>query len=292
MISSMTGYGRGETNGKGTIVTVEIRSVNSRFLEVNSRFPRTLVLRENDIKECVRQKLNRGKINVNITIEHAADGEVPVSIDKPAAKAYYKLLNDLRKTVKMKEKVSLDHLLKFSDILKTSDVEDAGEQEWKLVIGALGGALDELNEMRTNEGAELKKDFLKRLQLMEEKVNGIESISQTRIPEERQRLTEKVRQIIEEEKIDPARLELEIILLADKLDVTEECVRFRSHIKFFIEALDAADSAGRKLNFLIQEMNREINTIGSKSSDTSISHIVVAVKEELERIREQLQNIE
>ncbi len=292
MISSMTGYGRGEASNKEITAIVEIRSVNSRFLEVNSRLPRTLVLRENDIKELVRQKLSRGKINVNISIEHASNGDVPIKIDKSAAKAYYKLLNELRKTVKMKEKVSLDHLLKFSDIIKAEDVEDAGEQEWKFVIGALGNALDELNLMRMNEGAELQKDFLKRLFLMEDKVNEIEKLSRARIPEERQKLIERVRQIIDEGKIDPTRLELEIVLLADKMDVTEECVRFRSHIKFFIDALDAADSAGRKLNFLVQEMNREINTIGSKSSDTAISHTVVEMKEELERIREQLQNIE
>ncbi|MGD0337415.1 MAG: YicC/YloC family endoribonuclease [Bacteroidota bacterium] len=292
MISSMTGYGRGEASNKEITATVEIRSVNSRFLEVNSRLPRTLILRENDIKEYIRQKLSRGKINVNITIEHVSDGEVPVTIDKSAAKAYYKLLNELRRTVRMKEKVSLDHLLKFSDIIKAEEVEDASEQEWKFVVKALESAIDELNLMRMKEGAELKKDFLKRLLLMEEKVNEIENLSRARLPEERQRLIERVRQVIDEEKIDPARLELEIILLADKMDVTEECVRFRSHVKFFTEALNGADSAGRKLNFLIQEMNREINTIGSKSSDTVISHTVVKVKEELERIREQLQNIE
>lgn len=292
MISSMTGYGRGEASTKDITAAVEIRSVNSRFLEVNSRLPRALVLRENDIKEFVRQRLGRGKINVNVAIEHTSNGELPISIDKPAAKAYYKLLNELRKTVKMKEKVRLDHLLKFSDIIKAGDVEDAGEQEWNLVSKALANALDELNIMRMKEGTELKKDFLKRLQLMEGKVSEIESLSIARIPEERQRLMDRVRQIIDDGKIDPTRLELEIVLLADKIDVTEECVRFRSHVKFFIEALDGSDSAGRKLNFLIQEMNREINTIGSKSSDTAISHTVVGVKEELERIREQLQNIE
>jgi uncharacterized protein (TIGR00255 family) len=292
MISSMTGYGRSEANKKGITAIVEIRSVNSRFLEVNSRLPRTLILRENDIKEFIRQRLSRGKLNVNITVEHALNGDVPVTIDKSAAKAYYKLLNELRKTVKMKEKVSLDHLLKFSDIIKAEDVEDAGEREWKLVEKALGNALDDLNTMRTNEGSELRKDFLQRLRNMKEKLNEINDLSLARIPEERQRLTERVRQIIDEGKIDPARLELEIVLLADKMDVTEECVRFQSHVKFFIEALDAEDSAGRKLNFLIQEMNREINTIGSKSCDAVIAHIVVGVKEELERIREQLQNIE
>jgi uncharacterized protein (TIGR00255 family) len=292
MISSMTGYGRGEASTKEITATVEIRSVNNRFLEVNSRLPRSLVLRENDIKEFVRQRLSRGKINVNVAIEHTSNGELPISIDKPAAKAYYKLLNELRKTVKMKEKVSLDHLLKFSDIIKAGDVEDAGEHEWTLLSKALANALDELNIMRMNEGKELKKDFLKRLLLMESKVSEIESLSIARIPEERQRLMDRVRQIIDDGKIDPTRLELEIVLLADKIDVTEECVRFRSHVKFYIEALDGSDSAGRKLNFLIQEMNREINTIGSKSNDTVISHTVVGVKEELERIREQLQNIE
>ncbi len=292
MISSMTGYGRAEVVVEGITAIVELRSVNSRYLEVNSRLPRTLSQRENDVKEVVRQKLNRGKVNVNVTVEHASNGTVPIKIDKPTAKAYYRLLNDLRKTVKLKEKVSLEHLLKFSDIIKAEESEDAGEAEWEVVTRALTTALDDLNTMRRNEGSELKKDFMMRLSGMEERVNEIERLSRERIPEERQRLNERVRQIVDEGKIDPARLELEIVLLADKLDVTEECVRFRSHVKFFADALDGGESAGRKLNFLIQEMNREINTIGSKSNDTAIAHTVVGVKEELERIREQLQNIE
>ncbi len=292
MILSMTGYGSGESNIDGVKASVEIRSVNSRFLEVNSRLPRALQTRENDIKEIVRQKVGRAKISISVSLDYESDGTLPLSVDKPVARSIHKLLNELRKTVKSREAVKLEHLLHFSEIFHTEEGEDASEKEWTAVAKALDQALDTFHTMRAKEGKELRLDFIKRLDLMNNAIDEIERISLTRIPEERKKLTERVKQIIGDEKIDPARIELEIVLLSDKLDVTEECVRFRSHSKFFTESLDGPEPAGRKLNFLVQEMNREINTIGSKSSDTEIAHSVVAMKEELERIREQLQNIE
>jgi uncharacterized protein (TIGR00255 family) len=157
---------------------------------------------------------------------------------------------------------------------------------------ALENALDDLARMRRNEGEELKKDFRERLAAIEQTLAQIEALSRAQIPAERIRLRERIQQILEQQPVDENRLEMELALLADRLDVTEECVRFRSHNKFFLQALDDNEPAGRKLNFLVQEMNREANTIGSKSSASEIAHLVVGVKEELERIREQLQNIE
>jgi uncharacterized protein (TIGR00255 family) len=157
---------------------------------------------------------------------------------------------------------------------------------------SLGTALGALAEMRQAEGGELERDFRARIALLDERLAQIERLSAGQVPAERMRLRERVAQLIEKAPVDEGRLELEIALLADRLDVTEECVRFRSHNKFFLEALALPEPAGRKLNFLIQEMNREANTIGSKSSATEIAHLVVSMKEELEKIREQLQNIE
>jgi uncharacterized protein (TIGR00255 family) len=290
---SMTGYGHAELTRDGTTCSVELRSVNSRFLEVVSRLPRSLAQRENDVKDLIRGKVNRGKISLSLSLEKGSNGELPLSVNAKAAKSYYKLLNQLRKAVKIREQVKLEHLLKFSEVLETAEDTAPNEEEWQLVEDTIARGLDELNSMRSKEGGELGKDLEKRIHWMEESVNTVERLSKERIPEERKRLNERVEQLVSDKTIiDQNRLELELALLAEKLDVTEECVRFRSHTKFFLEAMREKVSAGRKLNFLVQEINREANTIGSKSNDAEIGHIVVQLKEELEKIREQIQNIE
>jgi len=292
-MQSMTGYGRAEVTKDGISCTVEVRSVNSRFLEVVSRAPRSLAHRENDIKELVRSSVNRGKVTLAIAVEKESNGTLPVAINPVAAKAYYKLLNQLRKAVKIKEQVKLEHLLKFSEVLETADEAVPDEQEWLIVAEAVKAGLAALNVMRANEGKELSSDLQRRISWINETIDRIEEDSKKRIPEERRRLEERVSQLLTDKNIlDQNRLELEIILLSDKLDVTEECVRFRSHTKFFLESMNKEAAAGRKLNFLIQEMNREANTIGSKANDTATAHQIVQVKEELEKIREQIQNIE
>lgn len=290
---SMTGYGRAEISRNGTTCSVELRSVNSRFLEVVPRLPRSLAQRENDVKEIVRKGVNRGKISLSLSLEKDSNGELPLSINAGAAKSYYKLLNQLRKAVKIREQVKLEHLLKFSEVLEVTDSNATNEEEWKLVEEAMAAALADLNSMRGNEGKELAADLEQRVRWMNDAVTTIERLSKERIPEERKRLNERVQQLMTDKAtIDQNRLELEIILLAEKLDVTEECVRFRSHAKFFLEAMRNEPAAGRRLNFLVQEINREVNTIGSKSNDAEIGHLVVQLKEELEKIREQIQNIE
>ncbi|MGH2566957.1 MAG: YicC/YloC family endoribonuclease [Bacteroidota bacterium] len=293
MIASMTGYGRAEVTKKGMTASVEVRGVNSRFLEATARLPRILANRENDAKEIVRSYVNRGKVSVLVTVEAGTNGAIPLKINVDAARAYYKLLEQLRKEVKLKESVNLSHLLQFSDVLEAAEDTEAGEREWQVVEQALRKALEEFNRMRQKEGKELGKDLRKRIAWMNGAIDKIEKLSKERIPEERKRLQERVALLLDDKKIiEQNRLELEIALLSDKLDVTEECVRYRSHNKFFLEAMANEKSAGRKLNFLVQEMNREANTIGSKSGDATVSHLVVQLKEELEKIREQLQNIE
>lgn len=292
MIASMTGYGRGEASGRGITVAVELRSVNSRFLEVTTRLPRSLSLRENEIKEHIRKKITRGKINLLATVEHGNNGNLPLKINVSAAKAYYRLLNELRKSVRLKENVKLDHLLRFSEVIEAQEIENTDEQEWGILMKALDAALADFTRMRLGEGAELRKDFHVRIGLLEQTLDRIERLSKQQIPVERERLRERIKLILDNDHVDEGRLEMELALMADRLDVTEECVRFRSHNKFFVEAMENDEAAGRKLNFLVQEMNREANTIGSKSSASEIAHLVVAVKEELEKIREQLQNVE
>ncbi len=292
-MQSMTGYGRAEIVKDGVTCTVEVRSVNSRFLEVVSRSPRSLNHRENDVKEIVRSFVNRGKVSLSIVLEKEANGSLSVAINPTAAKAYYKLLNQLKKAVKIREQVKLEHLLKFSEVLETTDENEPDETEWEAVTEGLKAALTALNTMRANEGKELARDLERRIRWMDETINTIDAESRKKVPEERKRLEERVSQLLTDKSvIDQNRLELEIVLLSDKLDVTEECVRFRSHTKFFLHAMEKDEAAGRKLNFLVQEMNREANTIGSKANDAETAHKVVQLKEELEKIREQLQNIE
>ena len=293
MISSMTGYGKGEQSRGGTVASAEVRSVNSRYLEVASRLPRSISIRENDIKELVRAKFTRGKISVVIAISQDGAGGFPVRVNAAAAKGYVKMLTDLRRSIKSREKITLDHLLKFPEVLEVPGTEEQDEAEWSIARDALMRALDETAKMRDSEGKELSRDLVARVNAIESSLTDIERLAAARIPEERKRLLAHVGELVADPKIiDANRLELELVLLADRLDVTEECVRFRSHNKFFLNALQHEEGAGRKLNFLIQEMNREANTIGSKANDADIAHLVVAVKEELEKIREQLQNIE
>jgi uncharacterized protein (TIGR00255 family) len=292
MMTSMTGYGHGEAASGGIVVAVELRSVNGRYLEVVTRLPRSMVLRENDLRELVRQRVLRGKVTLTVSIERGTDGQASLKLDVASAKAYYRLLNDLRKAVRLKQSVRLEHLLQFSDIFEPRELENTDEQEWEITRGALEKALDALLAMRVKEGGELRKDLDSRLGFLSDQVDRIEELSKEQVPHERERLRERIARILEKEPVDEGRLEMELAILAEKLDVTEECVRFRSHVTFFRQAMASPEPAGRKLNFLIQEMNREVNTMGSKSSDTSIAHLVVGAKEELEKIREQLQNIE
>ena len=293
MIQSMTGYGRGECTKKSFSAVVELRSVNSRYFELGSRLPRSLSLRENEIKEIVRSKLVRGKISLTTTLQSDSNGKLPLQVNTAAARSYYTLLRELRKSLKLKETIKLEHVLRFSEVFEGGVDEEEVNAEWAVFEAALQLALKDLQTMRANEGTEIAKDMITRVEQIQERLDVIESNSRKRIPEERARLHERIAQLLGDKNVvDGQRLELEIALLADKLDVTEECVRFRSHNKFFLSALANDDAAGRKLNFLIQEMNREANTIGSKSNDVEIAHYVIAVKEDLEKIREQLQNIE
>ena len=289
----MTGFGSAELSKNDITVSAEVRSVNSRYLDLTLRLPRNLSQREKELKDIVRTFLNRGNLNIVVKVAHESNGVVPLKVNTAAAKSYYKLLNEIRKSVKLKERVKLEHILTFSEVLEPVDEEETDEVEWELVQETIRSALENLNIMRAQEGRELANDLEKRIRWMDETLNELEKLSKERIPEERKNLQERIALLVEDKfVIDQNRLELEIALIVDKLDVTEECVRYHSHNKFFLEALSKNEAVGRKLNFLVQEMNREANTIGSKSNDAVITRMVIGLKEELEKIREQLQNIE
>jgi uncharacterized protein (TIGR00255 family) len=292
MITSMTGFGHGTYSENGLTTTTEIRSVNSRYTEYSIKLPKMISNHENAIKDLMREKIGRGKINIFISFNSEFEDKVSLKINESAAKKYHKLLKDLKRVTKIKEPIKLNHLTSFSEIFEPIDDITDNSFAWSVALNSINLALDNLIKMRDDEGRFLQADLEKRIGILENKITEIEEMAKSRVPVEKQKLMERVKQLIEGYELDENRIETEIALIADKMDITEECVRFRSHNKFFIQCIKSSEQSGRKLNFLIQEMNREINTMGAKANSSEISHTVVEVKEELEKIREQLQNIE
>lgn len=291
MIQSMTGFGKGEAGVGSFAATAEIRSVNSRYLEMNVKLPQSLSSYEMEVREMVRQQLGRGKVSVLVSTT-SSRGEPEVTVDADSVKRVIGLLGSLKKAAKISSPIKLEHVLMFKDLFKGGSAESQDVDEWSAAKAAVTAALVQLQQARGAEGLSLKKDLSKRIDELRYAVANIEGLAVQRADEEKARLRQKVAEVLNGKEIDPARIELEIVLLADKLDISEEVVRFRTHTDFFVKLLEAADSNGRRLNFLIQEMNREVNTMGSKAFDADMSHLVVEMKEELERMREQVQNLE
>ncbi len=291
MILSMTGYGKADAVIDGTPTTVELRSVNGRFLEMNVRLPREWADREGAIRDLLKKSIQRGSVNVYVRREQAADQHA-LHVDWQAAEAYVSALQQLQQRFDLAGAVSIDNVSGYAPIFQGSKPTTDQDAVTRDVVGAVERALHELQDMRVREGAMLALDLQERLATITEHLNHVEQLTAERIPQERARLRERVAQLVGEEHIDEQRLQLEITLLADRLDITEECVRLRSHMKHVVDDLSEGGSVGRKLNFQLQEMNREVNTMGSKSNDAVIGRHVVMMKEELERMREQVQNIE
>jgi len=291
-MKSMTGFAKAEINKQGINAIIEIKSVNGRYLEPTIKLPRSLSSKEIEVREMLRKALNRGNVFVSIQVESTeAEAKIPgINIEK--AKAIHGMLAELNTALQGSEQVSMDQVLSFSQHFIESEKEDIAELQWTVAREALKQALHSLDIARSNEGKELADDMMMRINNIEHSLSYVEERSKTRIPEERERLRQKLALLLDTDEIEEYRLNQEIIILADKLDVSEESVRLRSHIKYFNEMMLDTEPIGRKLNFLTQELNREINTIGSKANDADIAHCVVGMKEELERIREQAQNIE
>lgn len=291
MMKSMTGYGRFEASVLGRTCTIEARCVNGRYLEVGTKLPKEWSDKELLIRELAREYVTRGSLSLFVRVDESAS-LTSVTLNTATASSYVAALRALQQELGIAGDVTLDHLVAYSGIFQPAQPDAEAMDAWPELKIAVAGALEALNAMRAKEGAQLAMDFLHRIEIMETTLKTIEERSLARIPMERERLRERVRQLVDDAVLDEQRLQLEIVLLSDKLDVSEECVRLRSHIKFFRENLAEGVGVGRKLNFLLQEMNREVNTIGSKSNDAEIARMVIGMKEELERIREQVQNIE
>lgn len=293
MILSMTGYGRASAGSKKFVVDVEIKSINSRYLEIFLKLPQILQSKEYEIRELIKNKIKRGKLSVVVLLKKNGLVEDEISLDSEKLKSYISLLKQVKKSAKITDKIKLEHLLYNRDIF-TSSIEDISDQEFEVVKNSINAAIDNLFEMKRKEGKELEKDLKKRIKLIEKKLDEIESEAVGSVNEHFLKYQEKVKQLLDEKAktIADERLQLELAILAERSDITEECVRLRSHLKFFLEAVEKEQEPGRKLNFLCQEMNRETNTISSKTLSVNITHNTVMIKEEIERIREQIQNIE
>ncbi len=291
---SMTGYGRAEALIEGRKWIIEIKSLNHRYIEIITRLPNALSPLEVDIKKRVGERIFRGRIEVSVQAdaESGGDNGVQYSLNLPLLSNYHALLLKIREQLGLQDPVELRTLVRFKEIFVPSETRFDPAEAWKELRKTLDEALDALIRMRRAEGEILKKDFLARLETLKRHIESAKARAPKTVLEYKQRLQERIRELTEGLEMDPVRLSQEVALLAEKSDITEEIVRFESHVSQMEKLLRGSDSIGRKLDFLLQEMGREVNTIGSKSNDISIAQDVIELKSELAKLREQAQNVE
>lgn len=293
MIISMTGFGRADAADNEFRVTVEVKTLNSRYLDVSVRMPQNIQHYEFKLKEAVQKQLSRGKAHVSVNVEKSFDTQPDITFNKDKLKNYSKMLEEMKVIGNLSEPIQVSDLMKFDGIFETRQQDEQQiETIWKCTVNALENALNNLNSMRRKEGAELKTDLEHQVNYISEMLETVTKLSQERAPDVREKLHNRIKNLVSEDNFDPDRMEMEVALLVDKMDINEEIIRLQSHLKFFLEALESDGPVGRRLNFLCQEINRELNTIGSKANDSVISQHIVLGKESLEKIREQVQNIE
>ncbi len=292
MIRSMTGFGR-HTEAVGQLdITVEIKAVNHRYFEFTCRVPRVYQFLEEALKTLCQKSITRGKIELSVIIEDNSENSTVVEINESVANAYIKALKELTKKYRIKNDIKASSLVGNSDIFKTRRSQLDDEVVLSAVSQVAEKAIESFVKMRETEGERLKADILSRADTILERVALVEKRSPETVKAYRERLEQRVKELLEDAKVDEQRLITETAIFADKVAVDEETVRLRSHIKQLNTLLEGSESVGKKLDFIVQEMNRETNTIGSKAQDIEIAHIVVDIKSEIEKIREQIQNIE
>ncbi len=292
MIRSMTGYGAAEEIINGRSVRVEIKSVNHRYFEFSAKVPRSFGFLEERMKRLLSGNISRGKVDVGIFIQTIEGPSEDISINKEVVKSYVEALRSVKDEFNLKDDLTLSAISKFPDVFTVIKAETDEEQLWNDVKTVAEKAIVAFVAMRETEGEKMKADVLERAAFIEEKVAFVEKRSPETVKEYRERLYAKMREVLENSQIDDARIVQEAAVYSDKVAVDEETVRLRSHLSQLRKIVDFNEPVGRKLDFLIQEVNRETNTIGSKCSDFEIAQVVVDIKSEIEKIREQIQNIE
>ena len=292
MIKSMTGFGRCEVLKDSRKFTVELKSVNHRYLDVNIRMPKKLNFFETSIRTLLKSYADRGKVDIFITYEDLSQSQVSVKYNAALAAEYLKYLNQMAEEFSLDNDVRVSTLSRYPEVFTMEECSEDEDELWNGLKEALEGAFSQFVEMRTKEGERLKEDILLKLDLLSEQIRFIEERSPQIIAEYRTKLEEKMRELLEDTQIDDNRIAAEVILFADKICTDEEVVRLKSHIQHMKETLEESNGIGRKLDFIAQEMNREANTILSKANDLDITNRAISLKTEIEKIREQIQNIE
>lgn len=291
MLKSMTGFGRGEAVGQGWHVKVEMKSVNHRYLDLTARIGRDYTQLEETVRRLVQSRLARGRVEVSVYVEELEPVERTVKVNMPLLRGYLRALEQVQSELPVKQAITLDQILTLP-VFEPEDPEIDWENLTRLTEQAVLAALEELETMRSLEGTQLHKDIAGKLEQIHGLVDEIEKAAPQVVKSYRERLRDRLGELLEGTSLTEERFLAEVALFADKAAVDEELVRMRSHLKQFARAMDSGEPVGRKLDFLIQEMNREVNTIGAKANSIEIANAVVEIKSVLEKIREQVQNVE
>jgi len=291
MISSMTGYGKSIVTNKNFSVEVEIKSINSRYLDLSLKIPRFLADKEFEIRNFLKEKVKRGKISLSVFIEKNGQLNGFSNLNLEGLESIYSMLLDIKNKLSLKSEITMENILQFQSVIFSEDKTE-NQSEFETTLKAISIAIDEMDKMRSTEGNLIKQDLTDRIDTISSAVDLISKNNPEIISAYHSRLVERASEIYSEYQLDKDRMNMELALLSEKYDITEECVRLKSHISQFMQTINNSEDAGRKLNFILQEMNREANTINSKSISTEVTNYGIKIKEEIEKIREQIQNIE
>ena len=292
MLKSMTGFGRGEGDTTLGKVVVESRSVNHRYCDINIKLPKRLSVFENRFKEIIRSQVSRGRIDVFLRLDNLGEEKVQLSVDLDLAEQYYRVLHDLKERLRLKDEITLSLLAGAKDLITAKEELGDIEPYWQEVLPVLRQSLKNMDDMKRLEGELLTKDLQQRLEHITEQLQMIKQQFPLRLRAFLTRLQDRLRSLLEGMETDPSRFQQEVALLAERTDITEEIVRAESHLVQFRSLLEGNEPVGRKMDFLLQEIHREVNTVSAKANDAEISQRVVEIKSELEKIREQVQNVE
>ena len=293
MAISMTGFGRGEYKDDNYYFLVECKTINHKYCDINIRLPRKISFLEDKARNFIKNYIKRGRVDIYIKLDLLGSEDVNLKFDETLANQYVNILREIRDKFDLVDDISVMNVAKFPDIIKTEEKEEDEDLLWSMLSKALEETLTKLKEMRSEEGQKLAQDVLERCDILQNTIEEIEKNSYNVVIDYKEKLNNRISEILDNPSlIDENRLAQEVAIYADKSSITEEIVRFKSHIGQLRSTIVKDESIGRKIDFLIQEMNRETNTIGSKSSDLNITNLVVEIKSELEKIREQIQKIE
>ncbi|ERI92848.1 TIGR00255 family protein [Clostridiales bacterium oral taxon 876 str. F0540] len=292
MTKSMTGFGRGSCEEEGKSYVVEIKSVNHRFLDINIKMPRNLISLEDRIRKTISQRINRGKVDIFITQNTYLSNNIAANFNYNLGDSYINCLKELRDRYDVRDDISVSLIARFPDVITLNTKEEDINEVWNSLKGTLDNALDSFIIMRNKEGEKLREDIIRRCDYVKEQIDKIELKAPTIVLEYKEKLEKRLNELLGDIKVDENRIAMELAIFSDKANIDEELVRLNSHIIQMRDTLDLDEPIGRKLDFIVQEMNRETNTIASKANNLEITNISLNIKNEIEKIREQVQNIE